>query len=249
MCCLNFITYKHKIQPKEENTYNKMGDEMNRHRKRYLKRKSYPRKHKTKVFFAFLAVFLVLSVTALFVEVKSPSIIYAMAEDKAQSIAIQAINDSVNDVIDGKDEIYKELVDYRYDDEGNIISVNTNINLTNAVEGMILDGIVKRIDASSRCPIKIPIGTLTGSDLLTGRGPRITFYISLSGNARSTIENLFESTGINQTRHQIQIRFEVDVSIVMSGKHFGVTVENTVVIGETIIVGKIPESYVRQPTS
>ena len=227
----------------------KMGDEMYRHRKRYLKRKSYPRKRKVKLFFIFLSLFLSLSVTALFIEVKSPSIIYGMAEDKAKSIAIQAINNSVSDVIDGKDEIYKELVDYRYDDEGNIISVNTNINLTNAVEGMILDGIVKRIDSSSRCPIKIPMGTLTGSDLLTGRGPRITFYISLSGNAKSSIENLFESTGINQTRHQIQIRFEVDVSIVMSGKHFGVTVENTVVIGETIIVGRIPESYVRQPVS
>lgn len=226
-----------------------MGDEMYRHRKRYLKRKSYPRKRKVKLFFIFLSLFLSLAVTALFIEVKSPSIIYGMAEDKAKSIAIQAINNSVSDVIDGKDEIYKELVDYRYDDEGNIISVNTNINLTNAVEGMILDGIVKRIDSSSRYPIKIPMGTLTGSDLLTGRGPRITFYISLSGNAKSSIENLFESTGINQTRHQIQIRFEVDVSIVMSGKHFGVTVENTVVIGETIIVGRIPESYVRQPTS
>ncbi len=224
-----------------------MGDEMYRHRKIYTRRKNNVKKRK--LFVIIFSLFLSLAVTALFVEIKSPSIIYAMAEDKAKSIAIQAINNSVSDVIDGKDEIYKELVDYRYDDEGNIISVNTNINLTNAVEGMILDGIVKRIDAASRCPIKIPMGTLTGSDLLTGRGPKITFYISLSGNARSTIENLFESTGINQTRHQIQIRFEIDVSIVMSGKHFGTTVENTVVIGETIIVGKIPESYVRQPTN
>ena len=180
---------------------------------------------------------------------KAPSIIYAMAEDKAKSIAIQAINNSVSEVIDGKDDIYKELVDYRYDDEGNIISVNTNINLTNTVEGLILDSIAERIDKASRCAVKIPAGTLTGSDILTGRGPPVTFYINLSGNAKSSIENLFESTGINQTRHQIQIRFEIDMSIVMSGKHSGVTVENTVVIGETIIVGKIPQSYGRQQQS
>ncbi len=197
------------------------------------------------VFFLF---FLLLSI-AFFIEIKAPSIIYAMAEDKAKSIAIQAINNSVGEVIDGKDEIYKELVDYRYDDDGNIISVNTNINLTNTVEGLILDSIAKKIDQASRCAIKIPAGTLTGSDILTGRGPPVTFYINLSGNAKSSIENLFESTGINQTRHQIQIRFEIDMSIVMSGKHSGVTVENTVVIGETIIVGRIPESYVRQPVN
>ena len=207
------------------------------------------RRRKIRSFFLVSFLFCILFSIAFFIEIKAPSIIYAMAEDKAKSIAIQAINNSVGEVIDGTEEIYKELVDYRYDDEGNIISVNTNINLTNTVEGLILDSIAEKIEKASRCEIKVPAGTLTGSDILTGRGPPITFYINLSGNARSTIENLFESTGINQTRHQIQIRFEIDMSIVMSGKHSGVTVENTVVIGETIIVGKIPESYVRQPVS
>ena len=226
-----------------------MGDKMNRRRKRY-RRKT---RHKSKrnlplIFFCFLLMSVLISL-AFFVEIKSPSIIYAMAEDKAKSVAIQAINNSVGEVIDEKEESYKELVDYRYDDEGNIISVNTNINLTNAVEGAILDRVAQKIDESSRCAIKIPVGTLTGSDLLTGRGPKLTFYINLSGNACSTIENLFESTGINQTRHQIQIKIEIDMSIVMSGRHFSAVVENTVVIGETIIVGRIPESYVRQPTS
>ena len=197
-------------------------------------------------FFCVIILLFALSAVAFFIELKAPSIIYAMAEDKAKSIAIQAINNSVSEVIDGKDDIYKDLVDYRYDSEGNIISVNTNINLTNAVEGMILDAIAEKIDNSSRCAVKIPSGTLTGSDILTGRGPPVTFYINLSGNAKSSIENLFESTGINQTRHQIQIRFEIDMSIVMSGKHSAVTVENTVVIGETIIVGRIPEAYGRQ---
>lgn len=225
-----------------------MGDKMNRRRKRFRKAKRH-RAHRSRslIFLSFLLTS-ILAVIALFVEAKSPSIIYAMAEDKAKSVAIQAINNSVSEVIDGKDESYKELVDYRYDDEGNIISVNTNINLTNAVEGAILDSVARKIDESSRCAIKIPVGTLTGSDLLTGRGPGLTFYINLSGNARSTIENLFESTGINQTRHQIQVKIEIDMSIVMSGRHFGATVESTVVIGETIIVGKIPESYVRQPS-
>lgn len=226
-----------------------MGDKMRLRRKRYRRMKRHRKKGSKLLISAGFIIVSFLFVIALFVETKSPLIIYAMAEDKAKSVAIQAINDSVSAVIDGKDDIYKDLVDYRYDDEGNIISVNTNINLTNTVEGAILTGIVERIDKSSRCPIKIPIGTLTGSDLLTGRGPPLTFYISLSGNAGSSIENLFESTGINQTRHQIQIRITIDVSIVMSGRHFGATVENTVVIGETIIVGKIPESYVRQPTN
>ncbi len=199
---------------------------------------------------SFLLIFFVvfpLVLAAFFVESKAPSIIYAMAEDKAKTIAIQAINNAVSEVLDKNKDICNNLVIFTYDEEGNIISADTNTTLTNTVEGLILDGVVSRIDSSSRYPIKIPVGTLTGSDLLTGRGPPLTFYINLTSNAKSSTENLFESSGINQTRHQIQIHFQVDVSIVMSGKHFGATVENTVVIGETIIVGKIPDAYVRQP--
>ncbi len=188
------------------------------------------------------------AIVTLLIDARAAPVIHDMAEDKAKNVAMQAINDSVSAVIDAKEESYKELVDYRYDDEGNIISVNTNINLTNAIEGAILDGVVKRIDQASRCPISVPVGTLFGSDLLTGRGPSITFYISLSGNASSGIENLFESTGINQSRHQIQIRVQADISIVMATKRANTSVENTIVIGETIIVGQIPESYVRQPS-
>lgn len=220
---------------------------MKRRKKRYRRMKRYRSKLEKKITFMLLCTLIMCAIFALLIDARAAPVLYAMAEDKAKNVAMQAINDSVNLVIEEDEESYKELVDYRYDDEGNIISVNTNINLTNSIEGSILDGVVKKIDQASRCPITIPVGTLLGSDLLTGRGPAITFYISLSGNARSSIENLFESTGINQTRHQIQIRVEADISIVMAGKNSSASVENTIVIGETIIVGRIPDSYVRQP--
>lgn len=236
-----------KIQPYEKNTYNKLGGCMKRHRRRFRRMKRYRSALEKKITFFIICTLLITAIFALLIDVKAADVLYTMAVDKAKNVAIQAINDSVSAVIDSDDESYKEFVDYRYDKEGNIISVGTNTNLTNAIEGAILDEVVKRIDNQSRCPVKVPIGTLTGSDLLTGRGPSLTFYISLSGNARSGIENLFESTGINQSRHQIQIRIEADISIITSGKKLSTSVENTIVIGETIIVGKIPESYVRQP--
>ncbi len=203
------------------------------------------RKKRLKIKTLFLMFIMLAMFTFLFIIVDSRAspIIQDIAVDKAKNIAMQAINNSVDKVIKEDDENHRELADYRFDENGNIISVNTNINLTNAIEGKILDNVVKEINHFSRCPISVPIGTLTGSDLLTGRGPDLTFYISLSGNARSSIENLFESTGINQSRHQIQIRVEADISILTAGKRMTASVENTIVIGETIIVGQIPDAY------
>lgn len=220
---------------------------MKRHKRHFRRMNSYRSTLKKKLIFFIICILIIAAVFAWFIDIKAADVLYTMSVDKAKNVAIQAINDSVSAVIDSDEESYKDFVDYRYDKDGNIISVGTNTNLTNAIEGAILDEVVKRINNQSRCPVKVPIGTLAGSDLLTGRGPSVTFYISLSGNARSGIENLFESTGINQSRHQIQIRIEADISIITSGKNLNTSVENTIVIGETIIVGKIPESYVRQP--
>ena len=189
----------------------------------------------------------VVAVFAFFVDKNVSEVLNTISTNKAKNVATQAINDSVSAVIDSDKKNYETLVEYSYDSEGNIIAVNTNINQTNAIEGAILDSVVQRIDSASRCPVSVPIGTLIGSDLLIGRGPAITFYISLSANARSGIENIFESTGINQSRHQIQVKIEVDISILLSGKHMKTSVENIIIIGETIIVGQIPESYVKQP--
>lgn len=213
-------------------------------------RRSPKRLHRLKLkillFLFILCVFAVLCIFIFIIDKKADPIILDMAEDKAKNVAMQAINDSVSEAIKWDDDSYKHMVDYRFDEDGNIISVTTNVNETNTLEGNVLDGVSKRINDSSRCPIYIPIGTLLGSDLLTGRGPNLVFYISMSGSARSGIENLFESTGINQTRHQIQIKVEADISIVMANKRTSTSVDNSVVIGETIIVGKIPEKYVRQ---
>ena len=206
-------------------------------------RHSRSKKLKIRFIFLLFIAFVMFAVLFVMVDSRASPIVQDIAVDKAKSIAMQAINNSVGKVIKEDDENHKELADYTYDKEGNIISVNTNINLTNAIEGEILDKVVNEINTFSRCPIKVPAGTLTGSDLLTGRGPDLTFYISLSGNARSSIENLFESTGINQSRHQVQIRVDVDISILTAGKRMTASVENTIVIGETIIVGQIPDAY------
>lgn len=220
---------------------------MIRRKKRFRRMKRYRSKLEKKICFIALCSVILMIIFALLIEAKSSQVLYSMAVDKAKNVAIQAINDSVGQVINSENEIFDKLVNYRYDSQGNIISIDTNTDFTNAVEGQILDGVIKRIDSSSRCPVKVPLGTLSSGDLFIGRGPSITFYISLSGNARSGIENIFESTGINQSRHQIQIKIEADLNIIMSGKKMTASVENTIVIGETIIVGKIPESYVRQP--
>ena len=62
-------------------------------------------------------------------------------------------------------------------------------------------------------------------------------------NVSARFENDFSAAGINQTRHQIRLNVSVQVLVVIPGRELTAPVNTTVVIAETVIVGKVPELY------
>ncbi|MBQ3103858.1 MAG: sporulation protein YunB, partial [Oscillospiraceae bacterium] len=91
--------------------------------------------------------------------------------------------------------------------------------------------------------LSIPVGTLTGSPLLAGRGPRLKVRMQTVGVAGSDIENEFTAAGINQTKHRIILTVEVRVSILLPGYTTYTTAGGSYEVAETVIVGQVPETY------
>ena len=63
------------------------------------------------------------------------------------------------------------------------------------------DTVLTRISQVPTGDLSIPIGSLTGSTLLAGRGPRITVRMESVGSSEANFRNAFTSAGINQTQH------------------------------------------------
>ena len=91
--------------------------------------------------------------------------------------------------------------------------------------------------------LSIPIGTLTGSALLAGRGPRIRVRMESVGSSTARFNNQFESAGINQTKHQIILEVDVSVAILLPGFTTATKVSTAVTVAETVIVGAVPDTY------
>lgn len=91
--------------------------------------------------------------------------------------------------------------------------------------------------------LSIPIGSLTGSALLAGRGPRISVRMESVGTSSAWFENEFVTGGINQTNHRIILHIEVSVAILLPGVTTTTKVNNAVTVAETVIVGSVPETY------
>ena len=92
--------------------------------------------------------------------------------------------------------------------------------------------------------IRIPFGNLLGSNLLMGRGPKIPVQVKMLTSSFVRFDNDLISTGINQSRHVITLVADVDIDIIIPLSTVSTTVETTILIAETVIVGRVPETYV-----
>lgn len=150
---------------------------------------------------------------------------------------------AVNDAVDSGRIDYEQLVDFDKDAEGHVTALRSNMAAFNRLQASIADDILQRMAEVSSTDLAIPIGTLTGSPLLAGRGPCLRVRMQSMGTATARFDNQFSSAGINQTRHRIILDVDVHVSILLPGLTTYTKVSNEISVAETVIVGGVPETY------
>lgn len=150
---------------------------------------------------------------------------------------------AVNDAVDSGRIDYEQLVDFDKDAEGHVTALRSNMAAFNRLQSSIADDILQRMAEVSSTDLAIPIGTLTGSPLLAGRGPCLRVRMQSVGTATARFDNQFSSAGINQTRHRIILDVDVHVSILLPGLTTYTKVSNEISVAETVIVGGVPETY------
>lgn len=150
---------------------------------------------------------------------------------------------AVNDAVDSGRINYEQLVDFDKDADGHVTALRSNMAAFNRLQASIADDILQRMAEVSSTDLAIPIGTLTGSPLLAGRGPCLRVRMQSVGTATARFDNQFSSAGINQTRHRIILDVDVHVSILLPGLTTYTKVSNEISVAETVIVGGVPETY------
>lgn len=138
---------------------------------------------------------------------------------------------------------YSDFVQLRYGEDGSVVSLETNTSAISLLAAEIADASVTELSQSDTLTVEIPIGSLSGGALLSGRGPRISIPIAISPKITCEIENEFYESGINQTLHRIIAEIEVETYALLPLSHRKIRVETEYCIAETIIVGKVPDAY------
>ncbi len=190
---------------------------------------------------------IVLLISALVFGLKAVSYLRRLTGEMAMSDAIDmvtlAVNDTVNRIMADGDYTYDYFVNIEKDVNGNVAAISANMSRINAVSAQVLSEVVSAAK-NGVLNIRVPLGNLLGSNILMGKGPEVPVEVITLTSSYIDIENEIISTGINQAKHKIILKVDVDIDILIPWDVLTTRVESNVLIAETVIVGKVPETYV-----
>ena len=190
----------------------------------------------------FLLVVSLLAVL-IYASLQMRPLVERMAVTRVENTVNRIVSEAVDEAITSGKLSYDRLISFEKDADGRITAVHSNMAAFNQLQAEILDIVLARIEQVSARELSIPIGSLTGTPLLAGRGPRIRMRMESIGSSSAEFQNQFETGGINQTRHQIILEINVSVSILLPGFTTATKVSSAVTVAETVIVGAVPETY------
>ena len=145
-------------------------------------------------------------------------IIVSLATARVSNAVNRIVVDAVRDAIDSGQVDYNVLIHLEKDETGRVAALESNMAAFNRLRSQIADEILRRLSEVSTSELSIPVGTLTGSTLLAGRGPCIRVRMQAVGSTDASLRNAFSAAGINQTRHQILLSVDVYTSILLPGR-------------------------------
>ena len=166
-----------------------------------------------------------------------------LAVTRVTNTVNRIVTQAVNETIDSGEIRYDDLISFEKYNDGKITAVKSNMPEFNRLQSKILNVILERISEVSTRDLSIPLGSLTGANLLAGRGPLVSVRMQSVGSSTAHLENRFVSAGINQTKHQIFLDVDVSVAILLPGFSTATQVSNAFTVAETVIVGTVPETY------
>lgn len=189
-----------------------------------------------------ITVFFILGTSVYALSVLRPAFV-SLAENRAKELAAQTINEAISQKFSQTENEYGDIVEFERTSDNKINAVKSNLAGVSKIKSDLNLEILQKISELNGNQLKIPLGSLTGSELFAGCGPEISFQIKPYGTVVTDIHTDFSEAGINQTKLDVTVSVKADMSILAPTMNQKSTVETTVPIIQTVIVGDIPESY------
>lgn len=167
----------------------------------------------------------------------------ALVQNQMAAVIDQAVAQSLSQ--DGVD--YGSLISIQRDGDGAIVSLTADTGALNQLRLELADHVLAALEEVDVSVIRVPLGSLLDSEVVWARGPYIQARALYVGTMSAEFESDFSSAGVNQTIHRIWLNLEVPLTILLPGESFQTQVTTKICVGETVIVGQVPQFYLPSP--
>ncbi len=194
----------------------------------------------------FVAAAVVAAVIAALVLFHSNAarVLKAIAEANMRSVTTVAVNDAIYYTL--SDGIrYEELVAVERGEDGEIEAITSDPLQINRIARDTAYKSQENLQTMSEEGVDVPLGAFFGIEALAGFGPKIRMKIIPISNVACKFVSTFEEAGINQTKHSIYLEIVADISIIMPSGTSNFASLTEVLICESVLVGKVPETYLQ----
>lgn len=202
------------------------------------------KKKKRKRICIFVSIFLVINLLIVFLGTNIDRIVFDYSESKVRALSVKAVNNAVSELVTNKN-IYDNLINITTDNDGKIVLIQANSIQINMLTKDLIKTSQIKLEKMGADGINIPIGTFSGITIFNGLGPSINIKLLPVGDVMCNFESEFVEAGINQTLHKLYVTIDTNVNIILPLKNNTVKTKTSILICESVIVGQIPEVYLK----
>jgi len=203
-----------------------------------------PRRRRPFRLFLLLIMIFLLGAGLFWVDRSLRAAILKIAEVEVVQLATQAIYESVQQEIWDHNLQYQDFVQIHKDNQGRVVFMQANTVKVTRLAAEITLAAQKSLQQLKGQTLSLPLGVLTGTQLLANKGPRVKVTLAPMGTVQVNVRDKFEPAGINQTRHRIWLDFDTRVRIVIPTMAAQAEIPTQVPLAESIIVGEVPDTFV-----
>ena len=167
----------------------------------------------------------------------------SMSTHQAILFATQSVNDAMLRELSQNGVAYSDIITITHNSAGEVTAVSTNVTEIARLQTRLTQGVLEELAQQEISQVQIPLGTLFGEQIFSGRGPLITIRIVPVGSVQTYLSNEFIGAGINQTLHRIMLVTEMQIQTIFPGYTVTTDTITKYSIAETIIVGQVPEGF------
>lgn len=191
-----------------------------------------------------VALIVAASVIAL-LEAKLRPVVAEIAAAQAQNTMTAVVENAVTADLAARQVSYADFVTIQRDEGGTITALTTDMARMNQLRAELADAILEAVAGVDVSEVVVPLGSLFDLEPLWARGPTLKARAMTVGTVRAEFDSQFTSAGVNQTLHRVWLEVDVPMTLLLPGGEVEVTVDTRLCVAETVIVGKVPDTYLQ----